>query len=59
MKIIPSFDEFLLNEREMKPTLNKNGVARSKKQLHQPHNVYNIFFMLERQRLIQNMEESR
>jgi len=41
-----------------KPTMNKNGVALFNKRLHQPHNVYNIFFMLEKQRIFQKIEES-
>ncbi len=42
----------------MNATLIKKNVAISNKRLPQPHNVYNIFFMLERQRLIQMIEES-
>jgi hypothetical protein len=41
----------------MKPIMNGNEFAISKKRLHQPYNVYNIFFMLERQRLLQEMED--
>jgi hypothetical protein len=50
---------FIASFRKMKGTLIKNDVALlSYKRLSQPHNVYNIFFMLERQRLIQMIEES-
>ena len=38
--------------------MTENVIAIVKKRLHQPHNVYNIFYMLERLRLIQKVEES-
>ena len=34
-----------------------NHLTLPSMRLYQPHNTYNIYFMLERQRLIQEMEE--
>ncbi len=42
---------------EIKPTMNENDVTLSNKHVHRQHNVYNIFYMLERQRLIQELNE--
>jgi hypothetical protein len=48
----------LLKEKEIKPTMNENSVALFNKRLHQQHNVCNIFYMMERLKLIQKDEES-
>jgi hypothetical protein len=45
-------------KKEMKSIMNETGVAIAKTRLHQPHNIYNIFYMLERLRLIHKVEES-